>query len=241
MKAILLAAGLGTRLRPMTDNRPKCMVAVAGKPVLQRNIEWLRANGISELVINLHYFPDEVTGYFGDGRALGVNITYSYEAELLGTAGAVGKVRETLGDEKFLVVYADNLISCSLKSLLNLHAKNNSILSMALFWREDVTASGVVLTDREGRITAFKEKPKPGEVPSNWVNAGLLVCESAVLGYIPQDGPSDFGHDIFPALLRSPHSMSGYKMGEGETLDWIDTLVDFERTNRYYLGEKTLA
>ena len=94
MKAMLLAAGLGTRLRPLTDHIPKCMVPVAGKPVLQRNIEWLRSQGVVDLVVNLHHYPEVVTDYFGDGSAFGVHLHYSYEPELLGTAGALWGARE---------------------------------------------------------------------------------------------------------------------------------------------------
>ena len=233
MKAMLLAAGFGTRLRPITDHLPKCMVPVAGKAVLQRNIEWLRSQGIVDLVVNLHHNPDAVTSYFGDGRAFGVHISYSYEPELLGTAGALWAARRFLATERFWVYYADNLVKCSLKRMASLHQARGATLTMGLFWREDVSASGVVGLDGDGRITGFKEKPAAHEVLSHWVNAGLFLCEARVLQLIPPGQVCDFGHDILPAMLLAGEPMYGYTLGLGETLHWIDTPVDLARTEAF--------
>jgi mannose-1-phosphate guanylyltransferase len=232
IKAMLLAAGLGTRLRPLTDNLPKCMVLMAGKPVLQHNVEWLRSEGVVDLVVNLHHCPESVVDHFGDGSGFGVRIRYSYEPELLGTAGAVWAARRFFSQDRFLVVYADNLIDCNLNRLYNLHATSQAILTMALFWRDDVSASGVVGLEEDGRIVAFKEKPKPEEVLSHWVNAGLLLCEPDVLRFIPPGQPSDFGHDVLPALLAASESLYGYTMGPDEGLWWIDTLEDLQRVKK---------
>lgn len=237
MKVMLLAAGLGTRLRPLTARLPKCMLQVAGKPVLQRNIEWLRSQGAIDLVVNLHHYPEVVTGYFGDGSGLGVRLHYSFEPELLGTAGAVWAAREHFRSGPFLVVYADNLIDFNLNNLFARHACGAGTLTMALFWREDVSASGVVAMDADGRITAFKEKPRPQEILSNWVNAGLFICEPAVLEHIPSDRPSDFGYEVLPAMLAARMPMYGYTMGPKETLIWIDTKEDLSRAAAL-LGEK---
>jgi NDP-sugar pyrophosphorylase family protein len=230
MKAMLLAAGLGTRLRPLTDHCPKCMVPVAGKPVLQRNIEWLRSRGIVDLVVNLHYCPDAVTGYFGDGSAFGVRLEYSYEPELLGTAGALWGARRFLSGQRFWVLYTDNLVSCSLERMESLHRAQGATLTMGLFWREDVSASGVVGLDGQSRITGFKEKPAAHEVLSHWVNAGIYLCEARVLEFIPPGRASDFGHDILPAMLAAGEPLFGYTLGPGENLDWIDTPDDLART-----------
>ena len=232
MKAILLAAGLGTRLRPLTDNLPKCMVPVAGKPVLERNVAWLRDQGIVDIVVNLHYFAASVTDYFGDGADFGVRIAYSHEAELMGTAGAVWTARQFFDDEeRFLVVYADNLIRCDIARLHAQHLSQQAALTMALFWREDVSASGVVNLAEDERIVFFQEKPAPGTASSHWVNAGFLLCEAGVLDLIPAGRYSDFGHDVLPAMLSSGTPMYGYRMGEDESLHWIDTLADLARTN----------
>lgn len=233
MKAMLLAAGLGTRLRPLTDNLPKCMVPVAGTPVLEHNIRWLRSQGVVDLVVNLHYFPEAVTDYCGAGGRFGVQIQYSHEDELLGTAGALGAARRYFeGEERFLVVYADNLIQCKLARLRRFHQQRRAALSMALFWRADVSASGVVNLAEDERVVFFQEKPPPGAVSSHWVNAGLLLCEADVLNLIPAERYSDFGHDLLPAMLSSGMPMYGYRMGKDEALYWIDTLADWERTNR---------
>jgi len=228
-KAMLLAAGLGTRLSPLTDNLPKCMVPVAGKPVLQHDVEWLRSRGVVDLVVNLHHCPEAVTDHFGDGSAFGVRIHYSYEPELLGTAGAVWAAHRFFSQERFLVIYADNLIDCNLNRLYNLHVDSQATLTMALFWRADVSASGVVALEEGGRIVAFKEKPKPEEVLSHWVNAGLLLCEPGVLRFIPPGQSSDFGHDVLPALLAAGEPLYGYTMGPDEGLWWIDTPEDLQR------------
>jgi NDP-sugar pyrophosphorylase family protein len=230
MTAILLAAGLGTRLMPLTGRLPKCMVLVAGKPVLQRNIEWLRSKGIVDLVVNLHHYPEAVTSYFGDGSAFGVHINYSYEPELLGTAGALWAARRFLASEGFWVIYADNLVHCSLERMESLHLVNGATLTMGLFWREEVSASGVVRFDGQGRITGFKEKPASHEVLSHWVNAGIYLCEARVMEFIPPGRASDFGHDILPAMLAAGEPMYGYTMGPGENLNWIDTPEDLART-----------
>jgi mannose-1-phosphate guanylyltransferase len=237
MRAMLLAAGLGTRLRPITDRQPKCMVPVAGKSALQRNIEWLRSYGITQFVINLHYYPDMVTDYFGDGSGFGVSIQYSYEPALLGTAGALWAARRFFPKERFLVLYADNLIDCNINSFYNLHLCAGATLSMALFWRQDVSASGVVKVDEAGKIIAFKEKPLPGEILSNWVNAGLLLCEPKVMEFIPPAQSSDFGYDVLPALLAAGEKLQGYLMQPEETLYWIDRLEDLARTEAIFQKE----
>lgn len=227
---MLLAAGLGTRLRPLTNEMPKCMVPLAGKPVLQYNIEWLRSQGVADLVVNLYHYPETVTGYFGDGRAFGVNIKYSHEDTLMGTAGALWAARRFFSQERFWVVYADNLITCNLSRVATLHQTWGAAMTIALFWRQEVGASGVVGLEADGRVTAFKEKPTPADICSNWVNAGLYLCEPEVLRYIPPGRPSDFGHEVIPAMLDGGERLFGYTMGNGETLRWIDTQEDLRLT-----------
>jgi mannose-1-phosphate guanylyltransferase len=236
---MLLAAGLGTRLKPLTDQCPKCMIKVAGKPVLQRNIEWLRSKGVLDLVVNVHLFPELITDYFGDGSAFGVHLEYSYEPQLLGTAGALWGARRFLGSERFWVVYADNLVNCSLQRLENLHLSRGATLTMGVFWREDVSTSGVVELDDDARITGFKEKPASFEMLSHWVNAGIYLCEAKVHHYIPPDRACDFGYDILPVMLSMREPIYGYTLGPGETLHWIDTLEDLARTEALYEKENS--
>lgn len=227
-KAMLLAAGRGTRLRPLTETVSKCMAAVAGRPVLEHTIERLKNFGVTDLVINLHYLPEAVTDYFGDGSRFGVRITYSFEQELLGTAGAVKRVASFF-DGPFFVWYGDNLSTCRLDHLWQSHAARGGVATIALHHREDPTQSGIVGLDESDRVTRFLEKPRADEVFSHWVSAGIFALEQSALEAIPSRAPMDFGRDVFPALLESGAAIYGYRMSEDERLWWIDTAADFER------------
>lgn len=229
MRAMILAAGEGTRLRPLTERMPKPMVPVAARPILEYNVRLLAKHGIRKLVINLHHFPEMITGYFGDGKVWGVSIIYSYEPVLLGTGGAVRKVQH-LFDDTFLVVYGDNLTTCNLQTLCAFHQEKGGIGTMALFYRDDPTSSGIVELDEDQRIIRFLEKPAPSQVFSHWVNTGLLVLKPEVLDYIPPGQPSDLGRDVLPTLLEAGHPLYGYRMSEG--LWWIDTLEDYRRVQK---------
>jgi NDP-sugar pyrophosphorylase family protein len=232
-KAMLLAAGEGTRLRPLTNHVPKSMVPVGGKPVLEHNIEWLHRFGVTEFMINLYYKPDVVKDYFGDGSQWGVTIDYSVEEELLGTAGGVKKV-EHFFDGPFFVWYGDNLSNIDLHKFFNFHEQNAGIATVALFYREDPTASGIVGLDSNKRITRFLEKPSADQVFSHWVSAGIYLLEQPVLNYIPPFSVSDFGHDVIPAMLADDVPMYGYEMGEEGKLWWIDTPTDFKRIKELF-------
>jgi NDP-sugar pyrophosphorylase family protein len=227
-KAMLLAAGEGMRLRPLTNTMPKCMVPIDGAPILEHNIRWLRRFGVTELIINLHYMPQAVRDYFGDGSRWGVNITYSLEASLLGTAGGVKHV-EWFFDAPFFLWYGDNMSTCNLERLFTFHQAQAALATIALFHREDVTASGIVGLDGNGRITRFLEKPRPEQIFSHWVNAGIYVLEPQILEMIPSGIVSDFSHDIFPALLAGGEALYGYRLSEEEGLWWIDTPFDLQR------------
>lgn len=238
MRAILLAAGLGTRLGPRTANTPKCMIPVGGRPMLERVVEELRHRGVTELAINLHHRPEVVTGFFGDGTRHRVRIRYSFEPTLLGTAGALRPLVSWLTEEgRFLVVYADNLIDCDVEALASLHDRLDAVATVALYRRDDVSASGVAEVDGDGRIQAFKEKPPPGETESRWVNAGLLLCEPRVMDYVP-DGASDLAADVLPALIRAGETLGGYQMGAGEALRWIDTPEDLAELEALLAGAR---
>lgn len=227
MRAIVLAAGLGTRLGEITADTPKCMVEIDGVPVLERNVRWLVSHGITDIAINLHHLPDVVTDHLGDGRELGASIRWSYERRLLGTAGTLTSLRPWLAGGPFLVVYGDNLIDIDLGSVVSLHRTERAAATVALFWREDVSASGVAELDGT-RIVRFIEKPLPGETGSHWVNAGLLVLEPAGLAHMPRRG--DLGLHVLPRLMASGARVVGYRMSSQETLHWIDTPADLERT-----------
>jgi NDP-sugar pyrophosphorylase family protein len=227
-RAMLLAAGKGTRLRPLTETVSKCMVEIAGKPILEHNIERLKSYGVTEVVINLHYQPESITAYFGDGSRLGVHLTYSFEPELLGTAGAVKQVAAAF-DAPFFVWYGDNLSDCRLDRLWRLHVARQGVATLALHHRDDPTQSGIVGLDANDRILRFLEKPRAEQVFSHWVSAGLLVLEPRVLDAIAANAPADFGRDVFPALLERGAAIYGYRMAEDESLWWIDTPADYDR------------
>ncbi len=238
-KAILLAAGRGARLRPLTETVPKCMVEIAGKPLLERNVAWLKKYGVTDLVINLHYLPESVAGHFGDGSRWGVRITYSREPELLGTAGAVKNVADFF-DGPFFVWYGDNLSTCRLDRLWAMHASRGGVATIALHEREDPTESGIVGLDENDRVTRFLEKPRPDQVFSHWVSAGVIALDPQVLDSIPDGVASDFGRDVFPRLLEAGAAIYGYKMSAEEGLWWVDTAGDLERVQTEMI-EKTEA
>lgn len=227
-KAMLLAAGTGSRLRPLTETVSKCMVEIAGKPILEHNIVWLRKYGVTDVIINLHYLPETVKDHFGDGRRWGVNVDYSFEPELLGTAGAVRKVAGFF-DGPFFVWYGDNLSSCRLDQLWKQHSRKGGAATIGLHHRDDPTQSGIVNLDENDRIKRFLEKPQADQVFSHWVNAGVLVLEKFVIDHIPVQGPSDFGKNIFPGLLDKGLELYGYRMSPNEKLFWVDTVEDLLR------------
>jgi len=175
MRAVILAAGEGRRLRPLTEHTPKPMLAVAGKPLLEHNVGLLARYGIRDIVINTHYRAQSIEEYFGDGRAFGVQIAYSRERELLGTAGALTPLRRELSST-FLVLYGDNLTSCNLRALVEFHRSKGAVVTLAVFRREDATDVGIVSMGENDRVERFLEKPAPDQVFSSWVNAGIMFC-----------------------------------------------------------------
>lgn len=238
-RAMLLAAGKGTRLRPLTETNSKCMMTIAGKPILEHNIEWLKRYGVTEIIVNLHYQPESITAHFGDGSRFGVHITYSFEPELLGTAGAVKQVAARF-DAPFFVWYGDNLSDCRLDRLWQLHVTRGGLASIALHHRDDPTQSGIVGLDADDRIVRFLEKPRAEQVFSHWVSAGILLLEPRALNTIAANQPADFGRDVFPRLLEQGAAIYGYRLAEDEHLWWIDTLMDYERVQAA-LGTPTVA
>jgi len=230
VKAMVLAAGEGRRLRPITDKLPKPMVPLGGRPLLEYTVQWLRRYEVRDLVINLHYYPDVVRQHFGDGSAYDVSITYSYEPELLGTAGAIAAVAPLFEEERFLIVYGDNLSTCDLSRLIAFHGQKGGVATLAVHFREDVSQSGMVVLDEEDRVLSFREKPDPSEVTSHWANGGLIVAEPALLQYIPKTGFSDLSRDTLPACLADGQALYGYRMVEN--LWWADSLEDYRRLER---------
>lgn len=203
MKAFILAAGLGTRLRALGLDIPKVMVPIGGKPLLEHHLKMLSAQGVTEFIINLHYLPEKVMAYFGDGSKFGVKITYSHETEILGTAGGVKKMEGALRDGAFVVIYGDNLMRFDLAEVVGFHRARQAVATVALFASAEPWTGGVVETDRSGRVVRFVEKPDRKEISTNLINAGIYVLEPAVLDAIPAGQFCDFGKNVFPALLAA--------------------------------------
>ena len=202
MKVMIMAAGIGTRLRPLTDLMPKPMAPIANRPALYHILRLLRRHGLRQVVINLHHLPEAITEYFRDGSALGMEITYSFEPQLLGTAGGVKKNAAFFGGETFLVVSGDALTDVDLTGLIAAHRRNGSIATMAVKEVADPTQYGVVVADDEGRVVAFQEKPSLEEAKSRLCNCGMYVFEPEILAHIPEGQFDDFGRRVFPDLLR---------------------------------------
>ena len=212
MKAMILAAGEGTRLRPLTTLLPKPMVPIVGVPLLERTLTWLAGQGVTEAAINLFHRPQIIPGYFGEQFA-GIWLHYFFEDTLRGTAGGVKAAESILGDAPFFVIYGDNLIHADLRRLAEFHASHDSVGTMALFQHPNPTAAGIVELNLEGRITRFVEKPPVDEVFSSLANAGVYVLDPAIFGIISPNTPSDFGRDIFPLLLSQNKPLYGTPLG----------------------------
>ena len=231
-KAMILAAGKGTRLRPLTNRMPKAMVPVDGRPLLEYTIELLREHGVRDIAVNLHAHADAITEHFGDGSRFGVSLTYSFEPQLLGTAGAVKNLGEFFKDGPFYVVYGDVLTRLDLRSLLEHHRGCGAMATIALHQPEDVSRCGVVKQDEHGWITSFIEKPAVGSTADVWANAGIYVVEPALLQRMRAEAPQDFGRDVFPELVGNGGGLAGFRsdavfwdVGSAERLslaeDWL--------------------
>jgi NDP-sugar pyrophosphorylase family protein len=204
------------------------MIEVAGAPILEHCVRRLVAFGFSELVMNLHHCPESITEHFGSGERFGASISYSFEDELLGTAGALKNVETQFRDDDFVVAYGDNLTTCDFSALMSQHKETGADLTMAVFERDDPRASGIVQLEADNRITRFREKPRQHEIFSRWVNAGALALSPSVLDVIPPGKHSDFGKDILELMLGDGYSIYGYRLGGA--LWWIDTLDDYKAT-----------
>ena len=216
MKALILAAGRGTRVRPLTDLLPKPMIPVINKPVMAFLVEHLKRFGIDRIMVNTSHMSFQIENYFRDGTTFGVEMAYSFEGRLednqlidepLGSAGAIRKIHNHSGffDETFIVLCGDAVIDLDIGELLEFHRRKDALATIALLDvpREEVSSYGVVVKDKEGRITEFQEKPTPEEAKSSTINTGIYIFEPEVLRYIPETGPCDIGSQLFPALAKA--------------------------------------
>jgi NDP-sugar pyrophosphorylase family protein len=210
MKAMVMAAGLGTRLAPLTDFIPKPMMPIANRPVLHHLLNLLHRHDIREIGINLHAFPELIKTYFRDGSNLGLEIHWSQEEELLGTAGGTKKLEELWAGETILVTSGDGLHDIDVTALLGHHRRTGALATLAVKPVADPSAYGVVILDRESRVTGFQEKPRPDEARSNLANCGVYVVEPELLARIPEDEPFDFGRDLWPSLVAANEPLYAY-------------------------------
>lgn len=208
MKAIIMAGGGGSRLRPLTCNRPKPLVPVLNRPIMEHCIELLKKHGITKIGVTLQYLPEAIRDYFGDGAEMGVSLHYFVEESPLGTAGSVKNAASFL-DETFIVVSGDALTDLDLSAALEFHRARRALGTLVLTRVEYPLEYGVVITGPEGRIVRFLEKPGWGEVFSDTVNTGIYVLEPDVLGYFAAHQKFDFSGDLFPLLLREKQPLFG--------------------------------
>jgi len=194
---MVLAAGLGTRLRPLTYEITKPMVPVLDRPVMEHILDLVDRFGFDGVIANLHYFPDSIRDYFGE------RISYRYEEELLGTAGGVRACAEFFGDEPFLVISGDALTDIDLGAFVARHRQSGGIATLSVKQVADTREYGVVLHDRAGRITGFQEKPSPAEALSDLGNCGIYIFEPEIFDYFPDRPFVDWAKDVFPTLLAN--------------------------------------
>ncbi len=236
MKALILAAGKGTRISHLTQNCPKPMLPVGEKPLLAHLIHLLHRHGIDEIAINLHHAPEAIIDYFGNGSKHDVTLTYSYEAQLMGTAGAAKRLEHFL-DETFVVVYGDVFTNLDLGRLMSFHrtrkqANGAAALTLALYHVSNPTECGLVELDTMNRITRFVEKPPEHQVFTDLANAGIMVCEPGVLRLIPHDTVFDFGHNVLPRLLAIDSPIFGQVIANDEFLIDIGTPAGYQRAQQ---------
>lgn len=208
---MILAAGVGSRLMPLTTSIPKPMVPVANRPTMEHGINLLKRYGITDVIANLHYLPSVIKEYFVDGSSFGVSLKYSKEQELLGTAGGVKKNQWFL-DDTFIILSGDALTDIRLDKMINFHKEKGALATIALKEVEDIERFGVVITDRNDKIISFQEKPKKEEALSNLVNTGIYIFEPEIFNLIPQGQVYDFGKQLFPLLVEKGLPFYAFKM-----------------------------
>jgi mannose-1-phosphate guanylyltransferase / phosphomannomutase len=229
-KAIVMAGGQGSRLRPLTLSRPKPLVPVANRPVLAHILEWLRRHGVSQVLLTLHYRAGDIQRTLGNGRAFGLDITYRIEEQPLGTAGSVKFAEDWINQEPFLIASGDALTDLDLTALLRHHRRTGAWLTLGLKHVQDPSQYGVVELDGRGRVARFQEKPGPGQALSRLANTGIYCVEPQVLARVPRGTTYDWSRDVFPGLLAKGLPLYGQELS-GYWCD-IGSLSDYRRGQR---------
>ncbi len=238
MKAVVMAGGEGSRLRPLTINRPKPLVPICNKPIMEHIIELLKNHGITDVVSTLHYRADEIVSYFGDGKEFGVNMMYSIEDEPLGTAGSVKKAEQYL-DDTFLIISGDALTDFDLGEVIRFHKEKGALATITLTRVENPLEFGVVITDEDGKIRRFLEKPSWGEVFSDTINTGIYILEPEIFELLELRKNCDWSHDVFPDIMERKLPLYGCIV-EGYWCD-IGNLQQYRQANYDLFSKKVKA
>ncbi|MFI2609339.1 sugar phosphate nucleotidyltransferase [Kitasatospora sp. NPDC018619] len=210
MKAVVMAGGEGTRLRPMTSSMPKPLLPVANRPIMEHVLRLLKRHGLSDTVVTVQFLASLVKNYFGDGEELGMHLTYAHEETPLGTAGSVKNAEDALKDDSFLVISGDALTDFNLSELIDFHRSKNALVTVCLTRVPNPLEFGITITDEEGRVERFLEKPTWGQVFSDTVNTGIYVMEPEVFDYVAAGESVDWSSDVFPQLLKEGKRVYGY-------------------------------
>src|SRR5487761_592439 len=228
MKAVVMAGGEGSRLRPLTVSRPKPMAPIVGRPVMEHILYLLKSHGITEVVVTVQYMASAIEDYFGDGSSLGMKIAYSREETPLGTAGSVKNAEELL-QEPFLVISGDAMTDYNLTEINKYHQEKKAMATLTLAHVHNPLEYGVIITNEEGHITQFLEKPSWGEVFSDTINTGIYVLDPKIFAYFEKNKPFDFSQELFPMMLAKGDPIYGY-VAEGYWCD-VGNLAEYMRAN----------
>lgn len=235
MKAVIMAGGEGTRLRPLTSNTPKPMLPLVNRPMMEHIIGLLKRHGVDEIVVTVAFLAKNIENYFGDGSEFGVSIVYATEETPLGTAGSVRNAMEHL-DERFIVISGDVLTDVDLQAIIKVHEDNEAIATIGLVHVENPLEFGIVITKEDGSIERFLEKPTWGEVFSDTINTGIFVLEPEIFDYIEADRSVDFSGEVFPKLLEEGRPLYG-AIAEGYWED-VGTLESYVGAHKDILDAK---
>src|SRR5439155_8257410 len=235
MKAVIMAGGEGSRLRPLTSNQPKPMLPLVNRPMMEHIVGLLKRHGFDDIVVTLAFMPNAIRTYFGDGSEFGVRMVYATEETPLGTAGSVRNAMDEL-DERFLVIAGDVITDIDLSALVARHDEKGAMASIGLKSMENPLEFGIVITREDGSIERFLEKPTWGQVFSDTINTGIYVLEPSIFDYIPEGTPYDFSSDVFPALLEANEALYGFQC-EGYWED-VGTLDAYGKAHQDVLDGK---
>lgn len=226
---MVLAAGVGSRLDPLTTQVPKPLVPIANRPVLEHILRLLKKQGITQVISNLHHLPDQLTDYFGNGQAMGMDLQFHLEEELSGDAGGVRACQWFLEDDTFLVMMGDLVSDIDLGAVLKQHKQKGALATIALKQVADVSQLGVAVLNQEGFITGFQEKPSPQSALSNLASTGIYILEAEVFKHIPAQGSYGFGRQLFPSLVKAGAPILGVDINNY----WSDvgTIKQYRQSN----------